>query len=368
MLARSCPRGPRALTAVAALVASTQVGCGPRRGPATAGAAPDAPAPTEPLDPRCLTHARAELVLEPLRASVAPDTPADALRLVSSSCRKRVYVAGRARFVVWTVGDHMHARGASTTSPLPTAPCIDRALALARQLVPFADTILQREAAQNPELWRDPDVGAVSYLECDAADQPTFTSIETMLHETNHRVSPGACIFDFRADRDVCFALPATLPLAALGAYDRPPAPLDAAATRAFDFLQTLYLERNAQDLLELLDEVMAYSVSAEVLAAGATRKLYPRPGVTTFNNLPLMMALAARYADQLAVRDPALAARELGPGGRNHDAFIAVLDRAEASYQIWCQAVGTPGLFERTFWDDYQRRRQAWLAPGSPP
>jgi hypothetical protein len=317
-----------------------------------------APPPSEPEGANCLTHADAAPILATLRKSTASGEP----RLAAVACHKRVYVAGPARFIVWGTRAELHGKGSSTTEPLPTARCIDRALALARELAPFGVTILDHEAARNARLWRDPEVGAVSYVKCDPLDEPVFTSVGTMLHETNHALAQGPCIFDFVAARELCFELDPALPPGAIASYPHPPAALDGNATKWLTHVQSLYLDRNGQGLIELLDEVMAYRASAEWTAIGIETNRFATTGPPSYINLPFMMALIPRYMNALAVRDPVLAAKEFGPHGRHRAAIIAILDGAEASYRRWLRATKSPSSFERTFWDDYQRSRQRWL------
>jgi hypothetical protein len=335
------------------------VGCGGR---APAADEPEAAAPHDPAGPGCLTHERVANLLEQLRASTTPEAQPEDLKLVTAECKKRVYVVGGSRFVMWELRDFIRGKATKRAFPLPTPKCIERGISLANDLVPFADEILAREAAQDPELWRDPDVGAVSFLECDG-EQPSYESIATMLHETNHRVSRGKCVFDFSANRELCFELDDALPPGTIAAYPRTPAQLDPESAKWSQHVQSLYLDQNGQGIREMLDEVMAYRVEAEMHAVGVTRRLFPKPGTTTYLNMTQMMALTVRYLNELARREPALAAREFGPRGRNREALLAVLDQAEASYKRWLAAVKTPGPYERVFWDDYQRGRAQWLA-----
>lgn len=320
------------------------------------------PPPLEPTGEDCLSHAKVEQTLASLLASVAAESRVTDLKLAEAKCHKRAYVVGTARIVIWEVDGYVRGKGTKISYALPTNACIERGLAQAKELAPFADAILAREIAQDPQLWRDPDVGLVSWLECEG-DVPKFETIATMLHETNHRISRGKCVFDFTAQRDICFELEdKALPPALIAAYPRAPSELDALSASEFMRVQKLYLEQNGQRLRELLDEVMAYRIEAELYAVGLTRKLYPAPGVTTFNNLPLMMALATRYVNELAVRDPQRAAAEFGPKGRNRDQLIALLDAAEASYNVWLKAVGKPRAYEDALFADYERARRQWL------
>jgi hypothetical protein len=310
----------------------------------------------------CLSHAKVEQTLASILASVAPESEVADLRAVEETCHKRAYVVGTARLVIWQVDGYVRGKGTKLSYPPPSSECIDRGLARAKALAPFADAIIKREIAQDPEHWRDPDVGLVSWLECEN-DEPKYETIATMLHETNHRISRGKCIFDFTTQRDICFELEdKALPLAIIAAYSQAPSQLDPLSASEFLRVQKLYLEQNGQRLRELLDEVMAYRIEAELYAVGLTRKLYPGPGVTTFNNLPIMMALAVRYVNELAVRDPQRAASEFGPQGRNREQLIALLDQAEASYRVWLKAVGKPRSYERVLFGDYERSRRQWL------
>ncbi|MDX2090610.1 MAG: hypothetical protein SFX73_22310 [Kofleriaceae bacterium] len=347
----------RVLLALAAALA----GCAPS--PPSAGAELGTsrnPAPVEPQGHQCLSHADVAPVLETLRRSAAAGVP----QLVAADCLKRTYVAGPVRFVIWGPRGQLHGKGSSATDPRPSTRCIDRALALAHELAPFAATILGREAVRNAAMWRDPEVGAVSYVRCDPLDEPMFTSVGTMLHETNHALAQGRCIFDFAAERELCLDLDPALPRGVIAIYARPPVTLDANARKWLAHVQTLYLERNGQGLLELLDEVVAYRATAEWTAIGLETNRFGATGPPAYINLPLMMALITRYVNELAVRDPALAAREFGPHGRNRAAVLDILDGAEVSYQRWLRATKKPSSFERTFWDDYQRGRQRWLRP----
>ncbi|HVK83413.1 MAG TPA: hypothetical protein VM513_04865 [Kofleriaceae bacterium] len=348
MLARAC-------MAFALVTATTS--CAKRGAVASDRSAP----PVEPTGAGCLTHAKVENLLEQLRASTTPDAHPAQLRLVTAECRKRAYVVGPSRFVLWESRGMLRGKATKRSYPQPSPACIERGLAMARDLAPFAGAILDREVAQNAELWRDPDVGAVSYLECER-DQPSFDSIATMLHETNHRISRGACVFDFSTGRELCFALAHDLPPGTIAAYPSAPVQLDPQAARWFQHVQALYLEQNGQGIRELVDEVMAYRVEAELHAIGVARKVYPKPGATTYINMTQMMALTVRYLNELARHHPAIAAAEFGPQTANRAATLAVLDQAEATYKRWLAAVKTPGSYERTFWDDYQRGRAQWL------
>ena len=301
-------------------------------------------------------------MVDSLRASMAPDVAAADVRLISAACHKRVYIAGTSRLILWDIGDRLRGKGTSVAATLPTEACITRALELASELMPAGDRIIEREIRQDPELWRDPDVGLVSWLEC-TGDEPDYETIATMLHETNHRVSRGRCIFDFSSDRDLCFDIDPALPPGAIARYAAAPARLDPDGASIFMRLQELYLVQNQQSIRSLLEEVMSYRIEAEMYAVGAKRKLYPPANVTIFNNLPAMMTIATRYLVELSARDPKLAASQFGPHSRNRDAVLAVLDAAEASYQMWLAAVGKPGNYERVLWDEYQRNRKRWLA-----
>lgn len=324
---------------------------------------PPAVPPPEPVGEACLTHARIENLLSQLSAGQA--APA-AVRLVTAVCEKRAYVAPNgARFVFWDAQDGLHGKMSTKVCALPTEACIQRALAITHDLAPWADGILEREAARHPTLWRDPDVGAVSFLECNAADEPSFKSIETMLHETNHRISVDRCIYDYATASDLCFLLDKTLPPGMIAAYASAPPGLDEDAHDWFLHLQETYLVNDGQGIRELLDEDMAYSVTSELIAIGLARGLYERPG-RSFNNLTMIMALTMRYLNELARRDPGLAAAQFGPTSANRAPLLAVLARGEAAYEAWLQAVGTPGVFERVFWDEYLRERRAWDA-GTP-
>ena len=110
----------------------------PRGGARGRGARGTSSHPDEPVGTDCLTHADAAPILATLRKSTAAGTPS----LVAAACHKRVYVAGPARFIVWGTRATLHGKGSSTAEPPPTARCIERALALAHELAPFAGTIL----------------------------------------------------------------------------------------------------------------------------------------------------------------------------------------------------------------------------------
>jgi len=352
-----------AATLVAVTTTLVTTGCSPHHRAANASspafdAELAAPTPTEPAGADCLTHAKVERLLGQLSTGL---TDPRAVRLVAAACQKRVYRAGRNRFVFWDTAEAIQGKVTTKIVPLPSPRCIERGLALASEYAPFAGALLQRAAARDPALWRDPDVGAVAYLECEA-DEPTFMSIDTMLHETNHHLSPDKCIYDFATTGEICVELERGLPEGTLAAYAQPPSQLDADGAAWFAHLQQLYLVDNGHGLRNMLDEVMAYSITAEMLAVGAARRIYPKPGRSTFNNLPVMMAFTTRYLAAVAARDPALAARQFGATSKNRDAILAVLARAEAAYTTWLRAVRTPGVFERTFWDDYQRARAQWL------
>lgn len=368
--------GARVLS-LALAVASTALApaCGPKGDPARVAPAPTSdcvprvevpPAvpPPEPVGEGCLTHARIENLLSQLSAGQAAPTE---VRLVSAVCEKRAYVAPNgARFVFWDAQDGLHGKMSTKVCALPTEACIQRALAITHDLAPWADGILEREAARHPSLWRDADVGAVSFLECDAADEPSYKSIETMLHETNHRISVDRCIYDYATASELCFSLDKALPPGMIAAYASAPPGLDEDAHAWFLHLQETYLVNDGQGIRELLDEDMAYSITSELKAIGRARGLYGRAGDWTYNNLTMIMALSMRYLNELARRDPGLAAAQFGPTSANRAPLLAVLARGEAAYDAWLQVVESPGGFERVFWEEYLRERRVWDA-GTP-
>lgn len=354
------------------MIASTVVACGPKADPArtspppaTSDCAPrvevpPAVPPPEPAGEGCLTHARIESLLSQLSHGEA--APSE-IRLVSALCEKRAYLApSGTRFVFWDAFDGLHGKMSTSTCALPTETCIQRALAIAHDIAPWADGILEREAARHPDLWRDPDVGAVSFLECNAAEQPAFKSVDTMLHETNHRISPDKCIYDYATGSDLCFELDRALPAGMIAAYASAPPGLDEEAHRWHVHIQETYLVEDGQGIRELLDEVVAYSITSELMAIGTARQLYGHR-TPSFNNLTMIMALTMRYLNELGRRDPALAAAQFGPTSVNRAPLLAVLARGEAAYDAWLQIVGTPGTFERVFWDEYVRGRREWDA-----
>jgi hypothetical protein len=338
----------------------------PRNNPVTAGDCVEQPVipprvpPPEPQGKDCLTHADVQNVMKQLTNGT---TEVENVRLVSAECRKRVYGWNGRRFVFWDTQDSVHGKMSTKTCELPTDACIERALTLANEYVPFANTLMRKAAEQSPDLWRDPDVGAVSFLQCNAYGEPSFNSIETMLHETNHRLSPDKCIFDWSTGGEFCLELDRKLPEGKIAAYPRPPEALDDDAIEWFRHVQKVYLFDNEQGIRNLLEEVISYSATSEMLAVGAARRIYPKPGRSTYNNLPLLMSITARYLSELAARDPAMAAKEFGPKGRNRAVVEAVLARGEASYKRWLDSGAKVSVFERTFWDDYQRARDDWRA-----
>jgi hypothetical protein len=325
---------------------------------------PPGPPPAEPVGEDCITHARVEPTLTSIRPSVAPTVALADFRLVEATCKKRVYMAGTARFVVWEVDGLVRGTGTSHARPLPTAACIERGLAEARRLVPFAHTIIDREVARDPA-WRDPDLGFVTYLECDQRGEPSLDSISTMLHETLHRISVY-CILEFDSDQEVCVHVDGKPLLEGrIALYAKPPAQLAGDDLQNFEHVQTTYLVHNGQGIRDLLEEVTAYRIEAETYAIGRARKIYS-PRRRMWLNLPVLMALATRYLDELAARDWRLALSAFGAGTDNRKAILAILDRAEQSYATWLKAVGGKApKFEQTFWDDYQRHRRQWLARG---
>lgn len=331
-------------------------------GPMATSPGPATP-PPEPMGEDCLTPARVADVLQRARVTNTPGANSGEPQLVLAECKKRVYQAGQERFVVWDAGKILRAKRSSWTYPQPSEACIRHSLALIDRLMPFGTAIIQREAAIYPELWRDPDVGAVAHLDC-TGDRAKFESIATTLHETVHSVSHDDCVYDFAAKQDVCFELTQPLPGGGLAAFARAPGPLDAGSAETFADVQHTYLVEDEQRIQELLDEVMAYSAGTEAYAVGAAQRLYPAPNQNYYNNLPLLMALAANYLATLAQRDPVLADQVFGPTSKNRAPVLTVFARGEAAYRRWT-AVRPTRSYERTFWAEYQRARAAWLAAG---
>jgi hypothetical protein len=313
--------------------------------------APPPPVVVEPTRPGCLTHAAVAEMVEGMHGRMAPR---EDLRLLSATCRKRAYGAGDARFVVWEHRGGLRGKSSSDATPPPSAACIERGLALLAELAPFAEGILRRERAEDPELWRDPDVGLVSYIECEGG-RPEIDSLATLLHETLHRVSDAGCTYDYRADRHLCLERDPALPGGAVALYPAAPATLDAFAAKDLLRVQRLYLVETGHDLAHLLDEVMAYRVAAELHAAAARRRLFP-PGVTHTNNLSIMMALATRYLLAVADRHPALA---------RHPTVVRVLDEGEATYALWRAAVSSSSNLETVMFEEYRKNRVTLAAAG---
>lgn len=338
--------------------AAVVCGCGARSGnPATVGSEPGgvhwsafASLPTEPLGPECLADQHVASVVSSLRG-VDPKAPLP--RLVGASCSKRQYVDNSHRYVVWGRPNQLRARRTSLDALLPTSGCIERGLVVARDVIrPAGAVILQRAAQQDPDLWRDPDIGAAAYLKCDRFDRPDTESLATMLHETVHRLGGVACVFEFENDRRRCFLDEGELPPATIARFRAPPKHLDADAVRWFEHLQHTYLDPDGANIRSLLDEVTAYRIEAELEATGRIRNSYV--------NLPMLMALAVRYLDIVAAGPGPVFLKSFRKTGANGAIATELLDLGERAYQK-LSASGRAGVFERGLWDEYRRTRAQW-------
>lgn len=349
--------------------------------PAPAPAAPRAAAEGAPAAPPCLDDQDVAREVRELEATIdaarpAGSPPLGASQLADTSCRKRVYRRGNYTIVVsQDSGDPRGVRGSFSESASPpthaTARCLADAESELRRLVPYADSILREARAASGDRWSDPDLGPLTYLECDASERAVAGSLATLLHELNHTLGGGACVHEPTTDSQICFDLPPGLPPRRIARLDRIRLH-DPSLRRAIEAAQTLYLDRLGDgDIVSLLDEMVAYRISADVFAAELAD---PHRSTAAFIDrhvvlLPFVGYLVTRYLIALRERDPALYERSFGAGApENRAALVALLDPNERSYRDWLRALramnGTPVESETRYWNLYRAARQRALAP----
>jgi hypothetical protein len=352
---------------------------------------PPAPAPPSlkgqaaperaPPAPPCLDEAAAARELRELEATIdaarpAGSPPLGASALADASCHKRVYRRGNYTIVVSRdSGAPYRVRGSfsetAAGAPRATAGCLADAESELRRLVPYADSILREAREAIGERWTDPDLGPLTYLECDASGRAVGGSLATMLHELNHTLASGTCVHEPTLDAQVCFVLPPGLPPRRIARLDRIQI-ADPSLRRAIEAAHTLYLDRLGDgDIVSLLDEMVAYRISADVYAAELRD---PHRSAAAFIDrhvvlLPFVAYLVTRYLVALRERDPALFEQSFGAGApSNRAALLALLDPNQRSYDGWLRALramnGTPVESETHYWTLYLTARKRALAP----
>jgi hypothetical protein len=350
------------------LVITMLVACHDREASNTRGAAS-----TQPRDAgngatdKCISDSFADRILTLAERNQDIDHAHTTRELVSSSCTKRIYNDDGARVVMWRGEDGLIHSTNAPAKPYPTTPpCFERAVERAATLVPYGRSLLAREARVHPTTWNDPDIGAAGFVACDADQQPTIESIETLLHETNHGLADHqhGCLHEFTTDQPLCFALDARLPRRSIARVSEPVPGFGKNETFALSSFQDIYLGVKNPDEgpIFLFDELMAYRITSDMQSA---RLLLAGKHRTEFNNLPLVMDLSVRYVLELASRDATLAEQTFGPQTENRAHLLALLDQAEGSYRSWLASLSKlrqkPTSFERTFWEAYQRDRRRW-------
>lgn len=325
--------------------------------PRTTVAASDA-APAAEAD--CITDADASAHVAEAEEAARVGYDAGVTELIDSSCSKRVYQLGKYRIVVWKQPGGETGHSVSVGSSVPAA-CFERAMERAATVVTYGASLVAAGKKQYADTWADEDVGAARWLECDPTGTPSHASIATLLHEINHRLGATGCVHEFSDASQLCFTLAHdTLPKRSVARIGSLPG-LPAHYVQAAKAVQDLYLGAIDQGPLSLLDELMAYRITAEVKAKDVSSVIQKSDsGVTrTLDHLALMMNLTVRYFSALRKSHPAVHAA-------NRANVILLLDRAERSHRMWLDAMAAanhePSKYERLFYASYQADRERWL------
>jgi hypothetical protein len=284
----------------------------------------------------CVDDADAERVLELMIPSmdVGQQLPAEPPALVEDLCWKRVYRYRGYRLALSRARGKLVSR--SSEGPVASLECMDKTIARATALVPYAHEIIDRSRTKEGELWADPDLGVRPWIDCDDL------SFATLLHELNHGLRDGSCLHDPAGDA-LCFE----------GLEGLPPRKIarvtDLRLTareggQAYENAQQLYLDTNGDEsALLLLDELLAYSIDADA----TTAMVAAGDRMNKSLNLPLVAFVTMRYWE-LVQRDHADDfAHTIGPGTANRATLLRLLVRVESSFEAWrnVRSKRPPGL-----------------------
>jgi hypothetical protein len=271
-------------------------------------------------------------------ASLANMQPA----LAVDGCWKRMYRMGQASMVMYrkrngSIGVDAHLHDVDTAE---RQACLDAALhELKTWRLVDTDSILRRYQAEDTH-WNDLDVGFANYLRCDPTGHKLEKeSLVTALHETEHQLSSGGCLFRAREGKMACFNIPNGMPKRSLGKLNEFPTtnPQQQEGARLF---QEIYLVRFDESPLLLLDELNAYVVTTRGYTAFLRKDGVPgffeadgntRSGVL----LPMVMLWTTQYFERLGKQYPESAKAFWGNPG-NRDGVRGLLAEAEEAYREW--------------------------------
>lgn len=130
--------------------------------------------------------------------------------LIEDKCWKRIYERGDYELVVYKSPEspaNVKGMMGKANSPELTRQCFERGLSLAKKLnLPFVDRVIEKDKAFYPQLWEDPHVGLVRWLQCSATDPIDFkSSVATMIHELSHGLNTDNCMFLSSKVENICF-------------------------------------------------------------------------------------------------------------------------------------------------------------------
>ena len=103
----------------------------------------------------------------------------------------------------------------------------------------------------------------MGWLKCDGDEVEFFDSVVTFVHELDHqlRKNDDQCIYSAAYGNYICFDFPESLPPRSFGKLGSFPT-RDEKAIRALRTVQKIYLTDIDENLLLLLDELNAYTLS----------------------------------------------------------------------------------------------------------
>lgn len=314
----------------------------------------------------CVTDTEADWILPMLEPSVdrGASTP-DPWELTSRHCRSRIYTRNGTDVEVvrsgwWSIEANALPPGLPRTPQQVTA-CLDESSSLvSRMHLADGEQVLQTYRARFPKLWNDPLRGPAQWVDC-AHNASGGGSVAPLLHEATHSLTQKNCLFVPGTSIYTClvFSDRKALPSATVLTMDAMP-DVDLAQMRALSALaQTYqYVWKESDFPFELFDELNAYTMTAEAMAAEL--RTSGAPGLTpqASTALPLFMVYTLKYLASVKAQNPDLFQREFAPGTANRKVIDLLLERAEAAQRTWLtdlkRADRVEPQAERDLWNRY--------------
>lgn len=244
--------------------------------------------------------------------------------------------------------------------------CWDKALHDINQLdeLSVANRILLLHQKRYPLEWEDLDIGPSKWLQCQASVASEWhLSLMTLLHELAHqldfKIDDKKCLYSLDNDKNLCFKLDEKLPWRSLAKLDLSDIP-ENRGRKFFEKIQKVYLTDIDQPVLNLLDELNAYSIDNLVQSWSLKQSkssVIELDGARNPATVTLFQLLVKNYFERLKGNNSNLYHLTLAS---NKTPLKQLFSRSEDTYQKWLKELKTNNETEKMAEKEFRNKFKA--------